>query len=67
MTPAGLVYVVGQFDARVVDGTRCAITLAEFRHLERDVVFLGSFDEQKQGRWAFLPAAHRRELPFEKL
>lgn len=67
MTPAGLVYVVGQFDARVVDGTRCAITLAEFRHLERDVVFLGSFDEQEQGRWAFLPAARRRELPFEKL
>jgi len=67
MTPTGLLYVVGQFDARIVDGARCTITLAEFRHLERDIVFLGSFDEQEQGRWAFLPAAQRRELPFEKL
>ena len=67
VTPTGLLYVVGQFDARVVDGERCTITLAEFRHLERDVMFLGSFDEQEQGRWSFLSAAQRRELPFEKL
>ena len=67
MTPAGVIYVVGQFDAHVVDGARCAVTLAEFRHLERDVVFLGSFDEQEEGRWAFLTAAQRQELPFEKL
>jgi hypothetical protein len=67
VTPAGLLYVVGQFDARVVDGTKCKITLSEFRHLERDVTFLGTFDEQEEGRWTFVPAAQRRELPFEKL
>lgn len=67
VTPTGLLYVVGQFDARVVDGERCTVTLTEFRHLERDVTFLGSFDEQEQGKWSFLPAAQRRELPFEKL
>jgi hypothetical protein len=67
VTTSGLFYVVGQFDARVVDGVRCTVTLAEFRHLEQDVTFLGSFDEQEEGRWAFLPAAQRRELPFEKL
>jgi len=49
VTPAGLLYVVGQFDARVVDGAKCKITLSEFRHLERDVTFLGTFDEQEEG------------------
>lgn len=67
VTPTGLLYVVGQFDAHVVDGARCTITLTEFRHLERDVTFLGSFDEQDQVKWSFLPAGQRRELPFEKL
>jgi hypothetical protein len=67
VTSGGLLYVVGQFDARVVDGAKCTVTLAEFRHLERDVTFLGTFDEQEEGRWTFVPAAQRRELPFEKL
>jgi len=67
VTSTGLLYVVGQFDARVVDGARCSVTLAEFRHLDRDVTFLGTFDDQEQGGWAFVPAAQRRELPFEKL
>lgn len=67
VTPTGLLYVVGQFDARVVDGVRCTVMLAEFRHLERDVRFLGTFDEQEQGQWTFVPAAQRPELPFEKL
>jgi hypothetical protein len=67
VTSRGLLYVVGQFDARMVDGARCTVTLAEFRHLDRDVTFLGTFDDQEQGRWTFVPAAQRGEVPFEKL
>jgi hypothetical protein len=63
---AGLLYVVGQFDARVVDTIHCTITLAEFRTLNRYVTFLGSFDENEQKRWAYFPASQRSELPFEK-
>jgi hypothetical protein len=61
-----LVYLVGQFDARVVDVRRCTIVLSEFRHLRRDVTFLGSFDERPDGRWAFLTPAERPEQPFDK-
>ena len=67
VTPTGLLYLVGQFDARVIDGVQCTGTLAEFRHLERDVTFLGTFDELERGQWTFVPATLRRELPFEKL
>jgi hypothetical protein len=63
---AGTLYVVGQFDARVVDTTHCTITLAEFRTLDRYVTFLGSFDEDEQKRWTYFPASQRSELPFEK-
>ena len=63
---AGLLYVVGQFDARVVDTVHCTITLAEFRTLNRYVTFLGSFDENEQKRWTYFPASRRSELPFEK-
>ena len=63
---AGLLYVVGQFDARVVDPFHCTITLAEFRTLDRYVTFLGSFDENEQKRWTYFPASQRSELPFEK-
>jgi hypothetical protein len=66
-TPSGILYVVGQFDARAIDRVRCTITLMEFRHLERTVTFLGSFDEGDDGKWVFLPASQRRELAFEKL
>lgn len=66
LTSDRLVYVVGQFDARVVDAGRCAITLSEFRHLARAVTFLGSFDEGPEGRWGFLASSARPELPFEK-
>ena len=65
-TRAGLLYVVGQFDARVIDPVHCTITLAEFRALDRYVTFLGSFDENEQERWTFFPASRRSELPFEK-
>jgi hypothetical protein len=64
--PEGLIYLVGQFDARVVDVQRCTITLSEFRHLGRDVTFLGSFDERPAGEWAFLTPAERPEQSFDK-
>ncbi|HEY6262035.1 MAG TPA: hypothetical protein VIW47_10610 [Nitrospiraceae bacterium] len=62
----GVLYVVGQFDARVIDPLHCTITLAEFRTLDRYVTFLGSFDENEQKRWTYFPASQRPELPFEK-
>jgi hypothetical protein len=65
-TRAGLLYVVGQFDARVIDPVHCTITLAEFRALDRYVTFLGSFDENEQKQWIYFPASGRSELPFEK-
>jgi hypothetical protein len=66
LAPKGMVYVVGQFDARVIDSHDCRTMLSEFRHLDRDVVFLGSFDEDKDRRWTYFPASIRPELPFEK-
>lgn len=63
---AGVLYVVGQFDARVIDVPRCTVTLAEFRTLDRYVTFLGSFDENEQKLWTYFPANQRSELPFEK-
>lgn len=63
---AGILYVVGQFDARVINVPHCTITLAEFRSLDRFVTFLGSFDEDEQKRWTYFPASHRAEIPFEK-
>ena len=66
LTRAGLLYVVGQFDARVIDPLQCLITLAEFRTLDRYVTFLGSFDDNEQKRWTYFPAGQRPELPFEK-
>ena len=62
----GVLYVVGQFDARVIDPLHCTITLAEFRTLDRYVTFLGSFDENEQKQWTSFPASQRPELPFEK-
>jgi len=65
-TGTGLLYVVGQFDARVIDPAHCTITLAEFRTLDRSVTFIGSFDENEQNTWTYVPARQRQELPFEK-
>lgn len=62
----GRVYVVGQYDARVIDSLSCQTSLSEFRHLDRDVVFLGSFDQDEMKRWTYVSAAQRAELPFEK-
>jgi len=62
----GLIYVVGQFDARVIDPQDCTARLSEFRHLDRYVVFLGSFDQNAEKRWMYFPASERAELPFAK-
>ena len=40
----GRLYVVGQFDVRRFDLHGCRIELMEFRSVERDLVFVGSFD-----------------------
>jgi hypothetical protein len=62
----GKVYVVGQYDARVIDSRSCLTSLSEFRHLDRDVIFLGSFDQDDDKHWTYVPAIQRPELPFEK-
>jgi hypothetical protein len=62
----GRVYVVGQYDARVIDSQNCRTNLSEFRYLDRDVVFIGSFDQDEAKHWRYFPAAQRPELPFEK-
>ncbi|MDH4087139.1 MAG: hypothetical protein OEV27_06535 [Nitrospira sp.] len=60
------VYVVGQYDARVIDSQNCRTSLSEFRSLDRDVIFVGSFDQDEAKHWRYFPAAQRPELPFEK-
>lgn len=62
----GMIYVVGQFDARVINPQDCRAILSEFRHLDRQVVFLGSFDQNTDKRWVYFSAAERPELAFEK-
>lgn len=62
----GDIYIVGQFDARVIDAKNCRITLSEFRHLSREVSFVGSFDEDAEHHWTYLSSARRGEQPFEK-
>lgn len=66
VTAKALIYVVGQFDARVIDARACTITLSEFRHLDRDVIFVGAFDEDADERWRFMPSSERQERPFDK-
>jgi hypothetical protein len=60
-------YVIGQFDVRRVDSHSCRIELMEFRSLESGLVFVGSFDIDGSGDWAFLPASVRAERPFQPL
>jgi len=60
----GMIYVVGQFDARVIDSHSCRTTLSEFRHLDRDVVFIGSFDEDRGRHWSYYSAFERSEQPL---
>jgi hypothetical protein len=60
-------YVIGQFDARQFDAKICRVDLVEFRSLETDLTFAGSFDVDDSGQWIFWPAGVRVELPFEPL
>lgn len=60
-------YVVGQFDVRRFDAQTCRIELIEFRSLEPNMTFIGSFDVDGKGNWTFLPARARAERMFEKL
>lgn len=62
----GLLYVIGQFDARVFDAASCSMTLREFRFLEQEKQYLGVFDVTEEGHWTFFPAEIRPEQPFEK-
>jgi hypothetical protein len=62
----GMVYVVGQYDARVIDSLTCRTSLSEFRHLDREVIFLGSFDQDEDKRWRYFSSSQRPELPFAK-
>jgi hypothetical protein len=62
----GFIYVVGQFDARVVDAGSCTIALAEFRSLDPHAEFLGSFDVNERREWIYFPSNQRPERPFEK-
>ncbi len=65
-TMKGVIYVVGQYDARIIDSQTCQTSLSEFRHLDRQVVFLGSFDQNDEHHWMYFPATQRTELPFDK-
>lgn len=63
---SGTITLVGQYDARVIDRTRCTIRLVEFQSLVGQSKFLGAFDVDAQKRWQFFPASLRPERPFEK-
>ena len=60
-------YVVGQFDVRRFDAAHCRVELIEFRSVEPNMTFVGSFDVDGAGRWTFIPAEIRAERPFDKL
>lgn len=63
---SGALLVLGQYDARVLPGGRCAIQLVEFHQLEEPQTFLGTFDLDDRKRWQFLPPEARPERSFEK-
>ena len=60
------ILVLGEYDARVIEGKSCTVRLVEFQSLGGQGTFLGSFDVDSQKRWRYLPAAERAERPFEK-
>lgn len=67
LADSGRLYVVGQFDVRRFDAHKCRVELIEFRSLEPNMTFVGSFDVDGSGQWTFLPASARAERAFEKL
>lgn len=60
-----LYYVIGQYDARVIDLVRCQVVLVEFGSLKSEVSYLGSFDLDEKNQWSYQPADRRPERPFE--
>ncbi len=64
---SGRLYVVGQYDVRRFDTQKCLVELIEFRSLESNMIFVGSFDVDGASQWTFLPASARAERAFEKL
>jgi hypothetical protein len=67
LADSGRLYVVGQFDVRRFDAQKCLVELIEFRSLESNMIFVGSFDVDGSGQWTFVPASARAERAFEKL
>jgi len=67
LADSGRLYVVGQFDARRFDRRKCLLELIEFRSLESNMIFVGSFDVDGAGQWTFFPASARAERAFERL
>lgn len=67
LTTSDRLYVVGQFDVRRFDPQRCLIELVEFRSVEDGLRFIGSFDTDRSGQWAFQTASTQAERPFEPL
>lgn len=63
----GRLYVIGQFDVRVLDPAPCVVELREFRSLEEGIQYVGVFDVDELREWAYFPASVRPERPFEKL
>ena len=67
LADSGRLYVVGQYDVRRFDAQKCLVELIEFRSLESNMIFVGSFDVDGAGQWTFFPASARAERAFEKL
>ncbi len=63
---SGVITLLGQYDARVIDPAQCRIRLVEFQSVGEPSKFLGAFDVDAEKRWQFIPASMRPERPFEK-
>lgn len=66
LAASGRLYLVGQFDVRRFTAQKCRVELIEFRSLESNMTFVGSFDVDGAGNWTFLPASVRAERAFEQ-
>jgi hypothetical protein len=64
---ADRVYVIGHFDVRRFDPHTCRIELMEFRTVETNLLYAGSFDTDASGHWSFFPPEMRSERPFPAL
>jgi hypothetical protein len=59
--------IIGQYDARLLRPDGCTIQLVEFPLLEKNRIFLGTFDIDEHKQWRFLSPDSRSERPFESL